>query len=646
MSSSKRVFATAIGCWLGVWLAVSAVHANNDNEVTIIAASPPTSVGGDDTHHGYYEHRFHLINRSKDQEKRVTLSLPAQVYSRNGNYISNISRRVVLAPGASMDVSLFQPPLSLSYGSSVSAVVNGTRREITANFANHGPSDHYFGSPTQTTRVLVSKTLGATFYAQASSALSITPSGTSSHTVYHSSSTSEFGVFVSEVGIDQWSVQWLSYSRYDGVALGAADLKVAPPGVLEALRQYVAVGGTLMVLGDWQPPRDWQAKQDSGSSPEMSEYYLGFGVCVTSNTNDLSAIEISQWERMQEHWNHTSVPFQYNREASQANTEFPVIEKVTIPVKGLLALMIGFAVLIGPVNLYWLERKRRRIWLLWTVPLISMLFCAAIWVYAMSAEGWTGTERTAGITILDQQHQRAVTLGWTAYYMPLTPSGGLHYSRDTELTPQIGSNHYSYGNEGRSRTIDWTDHQQLATGWVVSRVPAHFLVRKPSVTVRERINFKRESDGSLSIVNGLGASVDKIYYKDLQGNVYESSDVAAGQAVKLTRLTLPSNPSASSGSTEAGVDTGADEGTKVNPALDTEQALASVDPAAWRRIYQRNWIHSFGHLDHQFVIRSAELLPGTYMARLAENPFIESGVTARSKRKASAVVIGIVGEIE
>ena len=63
--------------------------------------------------------------------------------------------------------------------------------------------------------------------------------------------------------------------------------------------------------------------------------------------------------------------------------------------RGLLLVVLLFAVLIGPANLFILSRKRRQIWLFWTVPLLSLLASVSVFGYAAFAEGWTGFARIA-----------------------------------------------------------------------------------------------------------------------------------------------------------------------------------------------------------------------------------------------------------
>jgi len=217
------------------------------------------------------------------------------------------------------------------------------------------------------------------------------------------------------------------------------------------------------------------------------------------------------------------------------------------------------------VNLWVLAKYKKRMWLLWTVPTFSLLTCLAVWVYATAAEGWSGHERVKTVTILDQRNLTATTIGWAAFYAPITPGGGLTYAMSTELTPQIGRlsgrRYYGYGGDsGRPRTVNLDNGQHLATGWIVARVPAHFQVRKTADTVRRRLNFRGSAAAGFEVVNGLGVDVRRLVYADRTGKLYQVGAIPAGQTA-----TLNARP----GRAKAGHD-------------------------AWRWIYENDWVGAGG----------------------------------------------------
>jgi hypothetical protein len=251
---------------------------------------------------------------------------------------------------------------------------------------------------------------------------------------------------------------------------------------------------------------------------------------------------------------------------------------------------------------------KKKIWLLWTVPAISLITCVAVSGYTILSEGWSSKVRMAALTILDETSHRATTVGWTAFYSPLTPSDGPHYGYETELTPEIGSS-YGYGGgggtSGGTRSIDWTEDQYLATGWVSARIPAHLKIRKSEMR-RERMTLNRGPGGSLTMVNGLGVAVRELWLADWDGKVYHANKILAGVSAELA---LQPNVRAA----------GIAEGLRT----------AFVDNT-WFDISK--WTQAPNSL----------LMPGCYMAVLDSTPFLEEGLRNVGVRRTESVVYGIM----
>jgi hypothetical protein len=272
--------------------------------------------------------------------------------------------------------------------------------------------------------------------------------------------------------------------------------------------------------------------------------------------------------------------------------------------------MLVFIILIGPVNIIVLNRRNRRTWMLWTIPAISFATTLLVFAYSLLREGITPDTRIAGLTVLDQTSHHAATVGASAFYCPLTPGGGLNFDFETEATPLVL---VGYGS-GTSRDVDWTQSQHFQRGWISSRVPAHFHLRKTE-TRRERIQIANEN-GKLKIVNGLGAPIKSLWIADKDMNLYQANNVDAGQKAELILAKSPA------GMSQAGPDGGASQG--------------GVD---------RLW-HDIGFTAPTDSLDGREyLLPNTYIAVLDGNPFIENalGAAASPKRtQSSAVVFGIL----
>ncbi|MBC8094764.1 MAG: hypothetical protein H7Y43_03020, partial [Akkermansiaceae bacterium] len=156
--------------------------------------------------------------------------------------------------------------------------------------------------------------------------------------------------------------------------------------------------------------------------------------------------------------------------------------------------------------------------------------------------------------------------------------------------------------------MDWTQGQNLTRGWVSARVPAYFGLRKAE-TRRERIQI--EGTGSqTSIVNGLGAPIRSLWLADRSGQIFSATNIPAGQKARL--------------------------------------AVFSETPKVTQRLGARALSEKFGFAQSGELPATnavTYLLPGTYIAELEANPFLENGLGAKAKSartKARSIVYGIL----
>jgi hypothetical protein len=358
----------------------------------------------------------------------------------------------------------------------------------------------------------------------------------------------------------------------------------------------------LLIVGNHVIPPTWAATKQKLDG--MTRYDVGFGQCLVAADVNIAKWEPNNWRAIVAMWDGSAQAWDHVKTPDAANTEFPVVEDLRIPVRGLFLVMVGFAIVIGPVNIVLLTRLKRRIMLLWTVPVFSVLTCVAVAGYMLLSEGWSGQVRLAGATILDERSGRATSVGWLGIYSPMTPGDGLRFGSDTEITPHLGPGWSRMNRSGAGRTVDWTDDQHLPTGWVSARVPAHFLVRS-SEQRSERIRLDQENDGSRSATNELGAAVETIWVADAEGRILTATGIADGGKAVLTLTDKRS----------------ANDGTRL------------------RRAYGQDWLDLVDALRRQPELY---LRPGCYIAVLESAPFLEPGLCHAEMRRGQSVVLGIM----
>lgn len=600
-----------------------------------VEAPQVTGVGN-----GYGEYRARVANNSATQSHRVTVALQFAPYgSEHG--IREIRREVELAPQAKATISMFVPMLENAYGAQV--FIDGERQREEVEVINRAgvldAGDREFGlflSPKIFKSGLMSKSNFEEGFKD-------------------SESNKQVATQSPEIPVTEWSDNWLSYARFDGVVVSSEELNAASEAVRSALFRYVERGGSLVVAGNWQVPPQWRARQgfitndniknaedEEPSGPALSAtpvppaatgesqnpsavvakgnvlapfaaqaksptdlriFFIGFGTLTITGAVDPGQIAVNQWKWSSRNFQASRIANSDYFTLAEFNQAFKVVEKFGVPMRGLFLLMLVFVIIIGPINLIWLAKRKRKIWMLWTVPAISLLTCLAVASFALFGEGWNATARTEALTILDESDHRATTIGWTAFYSPITPSEGLHFGYDTELDPQLPGN-LRYGRRGISeRTIDWTNDQHLDSGWITARVPVFFRLRK-SETRRERLSIRQETNGNASLVNGLGAEISQVWWADGNGKIHSATNIPAGAQAILQPTDLK----------------------------------AAGEPSTLREAFNQNWLEQFKLFSDQ---PQTVLMPNSYLAVLNASPFVEEGLKSVKLRIARNLVYGI-----
>ena len=406
-----------------------------------------------------------------------------------------------------------------------------------------------------------------------------------------------------ESALSDWSDNWLAYTPFDAVVLAAGDLTAMPAPVATAIGDYLQAGGVVVILGATSLPAAWNPSLATSQDPMGgNEIEAGFGKGFAITATDPGRLSPATVHRLHEiistgarYW--ASLPY----DSGAANANLPVVENLKVPVRGITIIMLVFIIVVGPVNMFWLARKNRRTWMLWTIPAISLATTLVIFAYTLVREGITPTTRTAGLTILDQPGHHAATFGATGFYCPLTPSGGLRFDNETEATPLVSD---EYGT-GSPREVDWTQTQHFQRGWVTSRVPAHFHLRKSEVR-RERLEWQKVA-GGWQIINGLGAPIKSLWLADQDLHFFAAEDIPAGQSTIILPVRGPVAP-----------------GKRGANKLFHDLGYSGTQPGPDVLYY---------------------LQPGTYIAVLDGNPFIENalGAAASAQRtRSTGVVYGIL----
>jgi hypothetical protein len=326
---------------------------------------------------------------------------------------------------------------------------------------------------------------------------------------------------------------WLGYTSLRAVVIGPAEWQQLNDAQKSAILTWTACGGDLLFVDG-----DLSALLPSAPKPPVSDvrapraYYFGRIHRPTSSAvtaAGLKQILIDAQKLQDSNW---SLPVNGVRDWSTITARgfrlpIPGVERV--PARAYMMILLLFTFIIGPVNYWVLRRNRQQVLLVLTAPVISATFILLLGGYVLAGEGIGVRGRAVTFTMLDEVRKQAATRSSVSLYAAgMTPSDGLTFPRDVAVIP-IGVD----GTGTRERLVlDLTESQQFTGGVIRARSPTN-LEQLEFRSARERLRFTNE-DGAMTVINGLGAGVTSLIYRDGERRYSLKAPLAPGAKATLT----------------------------------------------------------------------------------------------------------------
>ncbi len=339
---------------------------------------------------------------------------------------------------------------------------------------------------------------------------------------------------------EPWPGDWRAYSVFSGVFLAERDLPDIPAPAKAALRDYVAAGGSVFFVGADTIPAEFAdaplaalAVPGAGAAAlpagvDARRCGLGFLATLPASVAAPGSSDAIPPETAAFLLRHVLQSRAILRApgnlvielAPDGNRGDPVVRP---PVGLFLLLLAAFAILAGPVSLWLLARKNRRIHILWVLPAVSAVFSAAIILSLVLREGVTPTVELRTGVLLDQRAGRAVAFSRASFYSPLT-LGSVDLPADAAVEPDDRQ-----GVSGDVRVGGTARY----TGWISPRTPASFRL----VSVRAthlRLDIREDpATGAVEAVNAFGAPIERLCLFDDAGVLRTAIDLAPGASASL-----------------------------------------------------------------------------------------------------------------
>ncbi len=190
----------------------------------------------------------------------------------------------------------------------------------------------------------------------------------------------------------------------------------------------------------------------------------------------------------------------------------PCVEIPSLSFFVVILALLAYIIVVGPVNYFYLiKRKKSVLLLLFTVPMISLVFVGIVILFVTFFEGWFTRASAVGVTFLDQQESMGYTRAAVNLYAPLPVRRLVFDTADTVSFARANDVNISLGRD------------QVVTGANKARIPLVYGVSRAEKHL-EQLRISRNAGDTLTVMNGLGAPVKILALKTPDGQCWLPSE--------------------------------------------------------------------------------------------------------------------------
>ncbi len=339
---------------------------------------------------------------------------------------------------------------------------------------------------------------------------------------------------------------WKGYAGYDALVCTDNEWRAMEKSVQLAILEWNRLGGHLLILTQ-DPSSNFKNLHISDDAPSGKKLQRSFGsvsLLPIGSINDASlATSIDSNLRSRSTQRLNAIVNDITHNATNTWQLQESLGTLSFNPFFLILILIGFGILVGPVNLFVFAKSGQRHKLFITTPIIAAGATILILLLIIIQDGFGGHGKRIQLIELRsdngenkayvQQEQIARTgiiLGHsfetsspcTISPVPLIQS---HFARVTHENQGNSSNYIAnHGDKGLVCEGDWFQSRSVHGHYLESVIPS-----------RARITLK-SSAPSPTITSSFNFPLKSLIFRDKQGLFWQATDIKPGESVKLSKI--------------------------------------------------------------------------------------------------------------
>ena len=326
-----------------------------------------------------------------------------------------------------------------------------------------------------------------------------------------------------------WPADWRVWSPFARVVLDETAYAELDGARRAALHDWVAMGGTLDIYPIGGGVHAEERRHGHGVIRRMEIGLVEQANLAIKPEVKLGRVEMADLQR---------------GAAVQVSPERMEALKPKRDVLWVSIFLVGFGLLVGPVNLFWFAKSGRRQRLFFTVPVISLGASILLAGFIVMEDGFDGEGAMHGVVFLLPDTNQAVVTQFQFSRTGVLLGGGFDLPDDVLMAHTGGTNvqdnrDYHYSSDVRSVRYLRGDGRAGGDWFASRRLQFHELRRL--VPTRARVELVGGDAGGAPVVqSSLGAVLKAFRYLDAAGVLWEAPELAPGQRVTLRRSEIDS----------------------------------------------------------------------------------------------------------